>query len=559
MEPKDIWISPLPKVDLTVRRPVLVSLGCELVGAALPHPDLDEPKTAAAGCFKRFASKPPTPDPALLERLREFVRRWCQHNLKPLPADADTSVREWLESTSYPAWRKAELLKKWENVRTIWDDEGVYFICQSFVKDECYVEYKHARGINSRSDEFKCAVGPIFKLIEREVFKNPHFIKHVPVAQRPSYIMDRLYRVGARYFSTDYSSFEALFTADIMDAVEFEMYDYMTRDLPEHDHFMRLCREVLGGVSELHFRHFRVQLRATRMSGEMCTSLGNGFANLMFMLFLCELKGCTDVSGVVEGDDGLFTVNGDCPTTEDFKRLGLVIKMEEHSDLARASFCGLVFVPEDKINVTNPLEVLASFGWASRRYARSSDKTLRALLRCKALSYAHQYPGCPIISSLAWYGLRVTQDVQICKMLRVMNARGAMNQWEREQLMAAIADHDHIPRVAPPLSTRFLVEDLYGVTVEHQLRIERYLDALDALGPIDCEIINMHVPAVWQHYWDNYVQVPAVLDSPSLPVGQDERLCDDLDSLLSKTRKRPLWVRERKAQMFVAPADMPAV
>jgi len=491
-------------VDLNRRPVVNRSLGCHLKGYACPHPDPHDPLTTAAGVRKRFAFAPPKPKRELIRKLRKFVRSWLRKNLKPLPPESDTSIEHWLENTNYPAWRKAELLETWKNITNIRDPTKKYLKVKSFMKDEVYPEYKHARAINSRHDAFKCYVGPIFKLIEHEVYKNQHFIKHIPVADRPKYIMEKLFRPNATYVATDYTAFESLFTAELMEACEFELYDYMTTHLPQHDDFMGLCRDVLMGRNVCEFKHFVVEVPATRMSGEMCTSLGNGFSNLMFMLFMCDLVGCTDVEGVVEGDDGLFVMNGTPPSVQDFEELGLVIKLEVHRDLNTASFCGIIFDTEDKVNITDPRDVLATFGWCSARYTLARTQIRKALLRCKSLSYAYQYPGCPIIQSLAQYGLRMTRSIDI---RRILEKDRTMSMWEREQLLEAVAKvgYGNVPFVPVKINTRLLVEQQFGITIEHQIMVEKYLDNLGSLEPLDSELLAMYLPMSWGHFYDTYV------------------------------------------------------
>lgn len=512
----------IPKdVDLTIRPPIAVDMGVSLKNYLCPHPDPQDPWTTIAGVVKRFAYRPPDPEPALMEKLREFTRRWLHDNLTPLSPDADTSVESWLANTNYPLWRKEELRARWAEVSNIRDPR--YHECQSFMKDEWYMEYKHARAINSRSDEFKCYVGPIFKLIEEQLYKDPHFIKHVPVADRPQYIRRRLYRTGAKYYSSDYTSFEALFTKELMEAVEMQLYEYMSKYLPEGKEWMSVVREVLTGQNRCKFRDFIVELFATRMSGEMCTSLGNGFANLMLMLFMCAEKGCTDVDGVVEGDDGLFTMAGTAPTQDDFARLGLSIKLETHLELSSASFCGLIFDDEDVITVTDPRDVVTTFGWASARYAGSGRKTLEALLRCKSLSLAHQYPGCPIICALARYGLRITSSVPLRRLYRVMNSRKAMNSWERDQLMAALKDIRKIRTVSPPIRTRLLVEREFGIRVEHQIQIEKELDAANDWAPLRLELLQMYLPDCWRDYADRFVHSPVDIRRPPIQAARAPR------------------------------------
>lgn len=490
----------------------MVSLGCHVKGIAQPHPCPHDPKTIKAGVRKRFAIRPPKGEKQLLEKLRAFVRRWLGTNLVPLASDAETSVDKWLANTAYPAWRQDELRAKWEKVTDIRcpprtkKGQNPYFMCKSFVKDECYPEFKHARAINSRSDEFKCAVGPIFKLIEEQVYKHPAFIKHVPVALRPDYIMKMLYSEGAEYMATDYTAFESLFVKDLMDACEFELYDYMTKNLPSDPkagNFMTLIREVILGTNVCEFKNFTVELEATRMSGEMCTSLGNGFSNLMFMLFMCEEVGCKEVKGVVEGDDGLFTMVGSPPTAQDFARLGLVIKADMHTSINTASFCGIIFDPEDKVNVTDPRDVLATFGWASGKYAFSQRKH-KVLLRCKALSLAYQYPGCPVVQSLARYALRVTRGVDTSHFLEKDNV---MDRWQKDQLQEAMRDERNLRDVVRvvPMNTRVLVEKLFGISIEQQQAIEAYFDGLNTLTVLDHTAISLNMSNVWGEYADKYV------------------------------------------------------
>jgi len=509
-EPKDsARVTCTREVDTEKRAAVQISMGMHVKGAACPKCNLSCPLTAKAGALKRYLCKPPQRSPGVLKGFREFVRNYIRLHFSPLSSTADTSVATWLGKTSYPDWRRRELTVCWDAVGNIWDPErkGDYFKCMSFVKDETYVVYKHARCINSRSDEFKCAVGPIFKLIEDEVYKHPAFIKHVPVPDRPDYIYNMLHTIGAVYVVTDYTAFESLFDGDLMRSCEFELYDYMTADLPEHQQFMGLVDRVIGGRNICSFKCFTTSVDATRMSGEMCTSLGNGFSNLMFMLYACYVKGCTNVKGVVEGDDGLFTMCGVPPTQEDFARLGLRIKLEVHEKLETASFCGMVFDLEDRKIIADPRKILATFGWTNRQYSRLRASRMRRLLRCKSLSLAYQYPGCPIVAELAKAGLRVTVDVSYEAVIQTINKARGMSSWEREAFLSMMSDTRNVPLGVVGQNTRLLVEKLYGITVEQQLQIENYLQGIIQIQVLDHPTINDIMPQVWKDYYSSYSSV----------------------------------------------------
>ena len=489
----------------------MVSLGPNVFGTTPPKPDLPDPITTEAGIRKRFLYKPPSPNPFDMNEFKAFVAAYVS-KIVPLSSDSDTSVESWLFKCNQPAWRKVELQKLWN------DHNGVLnpsrdFVVKSFVKDETYVAFKHARGINSRSDMFKCAVGPIFKLIEEQIYKLPHFIKKVPVADRPKYITDLLYFEGAKYLENDFVAFESLFTREVMEACEFQLYEHMVSSLPDGPAWMKLVRDVIGGTNHCVFKYFTVDVEATRMSGEMNTSLGNGFTNLMLLLFLFSRRGI-QANIVVEGDDSLSSFVGEPPTDEEFKALGFVTKLSVRENLNEASFCGLIFNPSDMINITDPLDVLANFGWAGRNYVNAKQNRLMALLRCKSLSYAHQYPGAPIIQSLAQYGLRVTAGRDVKTFIE--NDR-SMSLWEREQLREAALSKLPKP-ISVPIGTRLLMERIYGVSVEAQLEIEKYLDGLVDVQELAGPILDLNFHPDFYRFADTYTMTLPMSFVRNIPI-----------------------------------------
>jgi hypothetical protein len=499
-EPKENTVVKRIELSPLDRMPQLISLGPVITTAVCPRPDTGDAATTLASIIKRVASKHPKADPKSLDRLGSFVKKWLEGNLTPLGSDSDTSVERWLSKCTYAECRKTELLSKYMLVMNRFDKK--YGRAKCFIKKEHYATYKHCRGIYSRSDEFKCFVGPYFKLIEEEVYKLPQFIKHVPVADRPSYIREYLIGIGATE-ATDYTAFESQFNAELMELVEMQLYRYMTQFLPDREQFLRHLK-VLLERQRCDFKTIGVEIDTARLSGEMCTSLGNGFSNLMFALFVAHERGCSGVRIVVEGDDGLMKKCGPNLEVEDFARIGLTIKLEKHDDMETASFCGLVFDSEELINITDPRVALASFGWGDAQYTLAKKTKLEALLRCKALSLAHSFPGCPIISELAWMGLRNTRHVKKKAMVKIVDT--IQNQWVRDRVLLPLRDEKNIVRKQAGPRSRAIVESRYGISVAAQVGIETYLNQKCDLTPLHNNWIDMNMPYEWCAFASEYVR-----------------------------------------------------
>jgi len=493
-----------------IQKPVAVSLGVHVEGIACPHPDLSDTATTLAGFMKRVASTHPEPEDPLLVALGIFVDKFLQKYLPPLPSDSDTRVETWLWKTNYPLKRKKELLDKYYAVQ---DQHHYKYKCaKCFVKDEFYPDFKHARGIYSRTDEFKCFVGPVFKLIEEVVYKlkSPKghywFAKNVPVAERPAYIAKML-EGYSKFFASDYTAYESQFRKKIMEKVEFKLYCHMAQNLDIFADFKRHL-STISGDQYCIFKYFQAVMETSRLSGEMCTSLGNGFSNLMFCLFVATYEtGLTidDIVCSVEGDDSVGATPAGTLCAETFTRLGLTIKLVEHDKMETASFCGIIFDQEELINVTDPRDVLATFGWGTAQYTKCTPIKKKMLLRCKALSLAHQYPGCPIIQSLANYGLRVTREVRK-ECITKYAKEGKMNMWEREQLLSALGDEKKIRSRIPGIKTRGIVDDLYDIDISTQISIEKYLDEKEDFGPITHPSFDFIMPKSWSQFSQLFVR-----------------------------------------------------
>jgi len=447
---------------------VQAAIGPVLKGIAPPIPDGRDPETVLDGCKRRFLVKPPASTRSTRRRFRQFVRKWLRDNLDPLTRDEVLSFDEWLERSNYPNWRKLEIRKAWEDSCSDYSGQNTNVLrrhgrLKSFCKVECYTKYKPARAINSRSDSFKAFSGRFFKSIEEKVFALPYFIKHIPVKDRSKYLDSVFSGWQGPYYQTDYSHFESHFTPEYMKMCEFELYKYMMGGFPCE---MEAIMNTMAGMNVCQFREFTVKVKGVRMSGEMCTSLGNGFANLMNTLFLVKEKGGTCV-GVVEGDDGLFAANVKLDH-EDYKRLGFDIKIEEVSHYRLASFCGIVSSVRGN-PLADPRRVLLTFGWTHS--PMMSSKNSRGLLRAKALSLLYEHPNCPILTQLAMRYIALTEGSKPIF---------SSNWYERllnEEVIKFSADTLASMREGIDWEVRMQFADCYGIDVQHQLQIEKEISS----------------------------------------------------------------------------------
>lgn len=399
-------------------RPPVACAIAPVLPAVPPKPDTSNPDNLIAGVSKRMATTPRPYRRRVRRHFRKFVARWVKENLEPLPAghfsnwsDPGTPslknpkiplqpgyLESWLSQTNYPEWRKKELRLAYDNIQ---NDEGLYKftdnihkhgVVKIFVKDEFYPEFKYPRAIWARQDEFKVIAGPIFKEIEKKLFDLPYFIKKVPKQDRPKFLHEFLECDDFIYQGTDYTSYEAHFNEDMQDDCEFELYRHM---MQHNDHLKKVLHmifQVTATYNLIKNKYFTLMTYAKRMSGEMNTSLGNGFSNLMFLKFGLHRYKIPHKGPVVEGDDALLSLKTQLPQ-EYYDEMGLNVKLEVFDTLGEASFCGNVFSSDELINITEPIYYLCTTPWLSKLYTHAGPKKKWELTKCKALSLAWEYPG----------------------------------------------------------------------------------------------------------------------------------------------------------------------
>lgn len=485
----------ITELDDMVRTPMTRTLPIYF-NYAQPTPDQNHQATIVTGLLKRTGTKPPTGSSIVQAAVKYFTRSFCEQHFKRLEL-GDVDYTEWIANTPYSKARKDQLTATWLNhenqdPRVVPKGDQV----ESFIKFEFYPEFKAPRVINARSDYFKNYSGPLFDAIGKQVFELPFFIKTVAVVERPDDIMQGIWDLVSKILNCDASAYESHFIDEILESLEFELYDYMTESVPEYAQKMSVIKEVLKGDQKLCFKNIIAQIHATRMSGEMNTSLGNGFSTLILNLFFAWLRN-VEVKLRAEGDDNLsaWQVEDLAPTAEDWKELGWIMKVEEPKDACRASFCGNVFTPNDRIVVTDPRATLAKFGWVDKKYIQASEQLLMQLLRAKGLSLVHQYNGCPILSRLGRKIVELTNHIRIRKSV-VNNMELYKRELFNQYLSTPMPDE-----IIPPGDTRLLVEELYNISVEDQLAIEA---ALEHLSLYTCVELHFIAPPIWSRTFDQY-------------------------------------------------------
>lgn len=419
---------------------------CAVPGYAPLCMDSNDAETVNCGFRQRLLRKVPESNQEKLKRLRVFVREYLKKNIAVVEP---MNFEEWLASTSYNEARKKELRAVEEQLRGGKPGRKTCRKIAAFVKSEFYAVWKHCRLINSRCDAFKVWSGPRFKAIENELYRQHEFIKHVPVPERPA-LIDALRAGGRRYYQTDYTAYESHFKPEIMEIVECELYRHC---LGNDVSAQFLCSVISGWNYMRTHTGIRAKIQGRRMSGDMCTSLGNGFTNLMLAKFIAE-EHSGHLEGFVEGDDGLFATDFELKA-EDYKDLGFTIKIGEVEDPCEASFCGMIFSRSGEI-IRDPRTFMMGFGW-TQSFISAGPKIMDELLRAKALSSAYETPQCPIIGAFSRYALAKTVNV----------------------LPRFVNDGYHIPRdvvnvpvFSPSADTRLLFERKYQVSVATQLAAE---------------------------------------------------------------------------------------
>lgn len=481
-------------------RPPVSMTKVKTIPAIPPKPDNTHPDSLLLGVAKRMAYEPPRYNRLVRRKFRKFVRKWCETNLKPLDSALEFDFEEWLTHTNYTEGRKKEIREARRHLvgenGEIDNDKARQYVVKLFTKEEYYPEYKHHRGIYAREDAAKALFGPYIHYVEEQLFKLPYFIKKVPKNQRPEYINNFMKEEFLKYQATDYTSFESHFVTDMMRDCEFILYRYMASENIKAMQLVRLMFMILAGTNRVVNRYFTLYVDAKRQSGEMNTSLGNGFSNLMFLLFACHRYKLRYSGPIIEGDDALIGLNAPVPN-QYYVDMGLNVKLEAVDDISEGSFCGLVYDPVECQNIRDPRETLATIAWVPKKYAFCNKSTYYGLIKSKALSLIYEYPGCPIVNAL---GRRIF-DLTAPYTFKISGSTYDIDRFHKAH-KAYVENKLPVASVGP--RTRMLMEKIFNIPVNVQYAIESDITKM-SIHNFDIPSALTIMPDCWISNYNNYV------------------------------------------------------
>lgn len=469
---------------LQKRAVVAVDSGVAFVDSVPPHPDLSDPATVQLGVKKRLATRLPQPRRATIRAAKGFVRKFVRQRVARITDEDIPAVEEWFLHTSYTEKEKQEIR---EAPDVDWDapdsPETRKLVSEfaSFIKAEFYLGWKAPRTIQGLSPSMKKFLGPIIHACEQVLFALDPFAKFVSVTRRPRWLRDKFANIGsAKVAASDFESFEQSWKKAQMETFEIPLVEHMLSRTSCFQKFMRIFRMMELGAARLVFKWLTVIVGAVRKSGTTNTSFSNGGGNWLIHEFLGWWLKLGELIGAFEGDDGLFCYSsGRFPRPEDYAELGFVVKLEVHDCPERASFCGIVYHPDDCVNIVDPIKTLNRIGWLAHQYARARNAKIMSLLRSKAMSLCVQTVNCPILAECAQWLLRCTKSYDA---RWVIQARST--DWWQRQVLSQTRGFNFNLVPTPPPATRVLMEEVFNVPVSTQLRYEEWFKSSTKLEPM---------------------------------------------------------------------------
>lgn len=487
-----------PNVNLPTRHAMMRRLPCYVPGYALPIPDTQNVNNKVQGILKRIcrvgSDKPIiTPTCDQLSDLRSFVRSLLHHNYKPISPDYDMSFETWLwtRNVTYTNARRKELMDTYLNMCQWAKANPKTRVAKTFIKREDYTKIKYPRLINAMQDYVKVRLAAAARAMEDAIYENATtlpilFVKHFPVAERAVRIRDHLERTGHVYTGSDFGSFESSLNKRIMEVIEQQLYGHFLKNFEN----LRSEFALMARANRMVSKGVKCSV-VCRMSGEMTTSLGNGFSNMVIALYVAKITGNPIIAGVVEGDDGLFTTARPLDL-ERAAEFGFDITAVQTSEVGEAGFCGLYFDSNEVKLIRDPAEVIVRLGWTkSQQFLHAGPAKMRSLLKAKVASALYETPCCPVVSPLCYEIWKMLPEKALIEKEDAWWTEHVIGQQNLDEMPQWILNGLQELKEDKCPSTRALFERLFHVNVAMQRDIERKVREMRTLGPL-----NMCIPLI---------------------------------------------------------------
>lgn len=263
----------------------------------------------------------------------------------------------------------------------------------SFVKKEKLSKPKLARLIQARSPVYNLAVAKYLKPFERwfyeSEFNGAKFVtKGMSLEQRADLLVDAWSQFdNPMAILLDHSTFDACVTENHLKTV--------------HKIYQRACRSKhLRYLLKMQLRNrgctkngIRYRVKATRMSGDFDTALGNTLINY---LVIRQVMGSRKFRLLIDGDDSVVVCEKHRFDPTKFKQLGFNTKVQFSYQLQGIDYCShrLVVTPEGSFFARSPFKILSSIQYAVRKY--QGHAKLRYLAGV-AYGELHRSGKCPMV------------------------------------------------------------------------------------------------------------------------------------------------------------------
>jgi hypothetical protein len=475
-----------------------VPIGPIVPGAVCCHADNSDPKTVLDGAIHRQACQKMPVNRTTLRRFRRFVRQFLVKNFRPLKKEDVLTFEEFVESKRWTVEEKKQLREGRETS----DKYGPghlpekYKAGKCFPKDEFYDSFKQSRGICGRHNAIKARYGPLVASVEKAVYHCKYFVKHMSPTERAKEIHARLSKSG-RILENDYSTFEASFSPELMDACECQLMEYMLGDALPDEVLVELLDDMRALKNVMKYKWFTIIMNGTRRSGDFHTSLANGFTNLMVFLFVAETAGMEegDFDILVEGDDSIAWLAFD----KRFKfksiaeSLGFRVKQTWARVCNEGSFCQLKF-HESGVVVRSPWKVITKLGWSKSTHVGFNANHLTDIYKAKLFSLSYECGDCPILWAVAKGCLEAVKD----HVIDFEFVEKHLPLYERERLVLKES-----PLRPPSMDVRVFFEEMYRIPVSAQLELEKFF--LSSPKSFDHPLIYDYLPTEWYTMWTHHI------------------------------------------------------